>query len=434
MRVERQAKLVRRLGSVGATLALGLVAVFFFVNCAGTPVNAATPPTQVAVLQATAVPPTPTTVPAVNNDSSAGGARVTGNFQSASQAVIGFLVPGRLKEIRVKEGDSVKAGDTLAVLDTTLLDFQIAQAEAAVKLAQAGVNTAQVGLEVAQTRLKQTQVPATAETQAAALAAEKAAEANFARVAQGPNADELTIAKSNVDRAKAALDQAQAVYDKAGGATNPYAGLLPTSVLLEQATINYQSALAGYNLAKNHPTIAELAGAAAQLAQAKSIVAQLTPTAENLALAQAGVEQAQAAIAQAQAGVGQAQAAVDLAKASKANATITAPFDGVVVLVGPKVGEFVNGGVTVVTLADLSKMQVVANVDEITLSGLQVGQSATLSVDALGTKTLTAHISKIGLWGTSSGGVTSVPVTLDVDASDAHIYPGLSANVQFGAQ
>src|SRR4029079_6399444 len=118
------------------------------------------------------------------------------------------------------------------------------------------------------------------------------------------------------------------------------------------------------------------------------------PTAENIALAQAG-------IAQAQAGVAQAQAAVDLATASKANATIVAPFDATVVLIGPKVGEFVNGGVTVVTLADLSKMQVIANVDEITLSGLQVGQAATLFVDALGTKTLTAHISKIGLWGTS---------------------------------
>lgn len=406
MKVERQGNLVRRLGSVSAMLALGLVAVFFFVNCAGSPANAAAAPTQVAAaLQATAVPPTPTPAPASNSNANAAGARVTGNFMSASQAAIAFQAPGRIKEIKVKEGDKVKAGDPLATLDTSLLEFQVAQAQAALMLAQA--------------RLQQTQAPASAETQAAALAAEKAAEANFARVSQGPNADELTVAKTNIDRAKAALDQAQAVYDKAGGATNPYAGLLPTSVALQQATLGYQAAVAGYNIAKNHPTLVELAGAAAQLAQAKSIVAQLTPTAENLTIAQAGVAQA--------------QAAVDLAKASVGNGTIVAPFDATVVLLGPKVGEYANPGVAIVTLADLSKMQIVANVDEITLSGLKVGQTATLSVDALGQQTLTAHISKVGLWATSSGGVTSVPVTLDVDSTGANVYPGLSATVQFGA-
>lgn len=418
MNIVRVRKVMRRLGSFGAVLALGLVAVVFFVNCGGAPVSAQTAPTAVAVLQATAVPLTPTPVPASTTNTNADGARVTGNFISATQAPIAFQSPGRIKEILVKEGDAVKKGDALAALDTTLLDFQIAQAEAAVK-------TAQTGVLLAETRLKQTQKPASAESQVAALAAEKAAEANFARVSKGPTENELAVAKSNLDRAEAAVKQAQALYDRAGGATNPVSELLPTALGLQQATFGYQAALAGYNLAKDHPTLAELAGAAAQLAQAKSIVAQLTPTAENLALAQAGIEQAQA-------GVAQAQAALDLAKANRANSTLVAPFDGTVVLTGPKVGEYVNPGVAIVTLADLAKMQVVANVDEITLSGLKVGQTATLFVDALGEQTLTAHISKIGLWATTSGGLTSVPVTLDVDGSPSNVYPGLSTTVQFG--
>lgn len=369
----------------------------------GTTAQTAATPARAVAVQATAVPATAVPVPASTNDSNANGARVTGNFVSASQAALAFQAPGRLKGFQVKEGDTVKKGDVLASLDTTLLEFQITQAEAAVNLAKA--------------RLQQAQAPASAETQAAAQAAVKAAEANLARVSKGPNADELAVAKSNLDRAKAALDQAQALYDRAGGASNPNAGLLPTSVGLQQATSGYDAAVAAYNLAKNHPTAAELAGAAAQLAQARSVVSQLTPTAENLAIAQAGVDQAQAAL--------------DLAKASLTNATIAAPFDGTVVLLGPKVGEYVNPGTAIVTVADLSKMQVTANVDEITLSGLQVGQAATLFVDALGAKTLNAHISKIGLFATSSGGVTSVPVTLDVEATDGRVYPGLSATVQF---
>lgn len=404
MNLVRRPEWKRRIGPLGATVALGLVAVVFIASCSALP--AASVPTPVAVsIQPTAVPPTPTPLPVTTSASDIPGARVTGNFLSASQAPIAFQMPGRIKELKVKESDTVKAGDPLAVLDTAILEFQIAQAEAALSLAQA--------------RLKQTQSPASAETQAAALAAVKAAEAQFARVSQGPNKDELTLAKANVDRAKFVLDQAQAAYDKTGGASNPNSGLLPTTVGLQQATTGYEAALAQYNIAMNHPTTAELAGAAAQLAQAKSIAAQLVPTAENLAIAQAGVDQA--------------QAAVDLARASLANATINAPFAGTVVLLGPKVGEYVNPGVPVVTLADLGKMQVVANVDELTLHGLAVGQPATLFVDALGEQTLPAHISKIGLWATSVGGVTSVPVTLDVEATNAAVYPGLSATVQFEA-
>lgn len=406
MNIVRRPKEKRRIGSIGATVALGLVAVVFIASCSALPGASAPTPAAVVALQPTAVPPTPTPLPITNTASNVSGARVTGSFLSASQAPIAFQVPGRILEVKVKEGDSVKAGDPLAVLDTTILEFQIAQAEAALSLAQA--------------RLKQTQSPASEESQAAALAAVKAAEAQFARVSQGPNKDELTLAKANVDRAKFLVDQAQAAYDKSGGASNPNSGLLPTTVGLQQATAGYEAALAQYNIAINHPTTAELAGAAAQLAQAKSIAAQLVPTTENLAIAQAGVDQA--------------QAAVDLAKASLANATINAPFAGTVVLIGPKLGEYVNPGVPIVTLADLTKMQVVANVDELTLNGLAVGQPATLYVDALGDQTLPARISKIGLWATSVGGVTSVPVTLDVDATNAGVYPGLSATVQFEAQ
>lgn len=395
----------RRLGLEGAMMASGLVAVLFLVNCATAPQNPAPAPTPLpVVVQPTAVSPTPAPASTKNpNDSAPGLARVTGSFTSANQAALSFQAPGRIQEYLVKEGDRVKQGDALASLDTTLMEFQVAQAQAALNLAKA--------------RLQQTQAPVTAEQQAAANAALSAAASNFARVAKGPLPDEVAAAKANLDRAKAVLDQAQAAYDKAGGASNPYSGLLPTSVNLQQATAGYDAALAQFNLAKNRPTASELAGAASQLAQAKAAVSQLTPTAENLAIAQAGVDQA--------------QAAVDLAKASLNNARLVAPFAGTVVLLGPKAGEYANPGVPVVTLADLGKMQVVANVDELTLGSLKVGQTATLFVDALGTQTLTAKISKIGLFATSAGGVTSVPVTLDVDPTNAAVYPGLSATVQF---
>jgi HlyD family secretion protein len=62
---------------------------------------------------------------------------------------------------------------------------------------------------------------------------------------------------------------------------------------------------------------------------------------------------------------------------------------------------------------------------------LQVGQSVSITVDALSGKTLTGRISKIGLLATASGNLVSTPVTIDIDPTSALIYPGLSATVEF---
>jgi membrane fusion protein (multidrug efflux system) len=50
---------------------------------------------------------------------------------------LGFMIAGIATEIPVKEGDTVKAGQTLMVLDTTNLQFTVAEAEAGVRAAQA---------------------------------------------------------------------------------------------------------------------------------------------------------------------------------------------------------------------------------------------------------------------------------------------------------
>lgn len=55
----------------------------------------------------------------------------------AQVSELGFLISGIAKEVPVKEGDSVKAGQTLIVLDTPNLEFAVTEAEAALRSAQA---------------------------------------------------------------------------------------------------------------------------------------------------------------------------------------------------------------------------------------------------------------------------------------------------------
>ena len=56
-------------------------------------------------------------------------ARGTGTLESAARVHAAFTIPGRIREIHVREGDEVKVGDVLAVLETSELDQQLALAE-----------------------------------------------------------------------------------------------------------------------------------------------------------------------------------------------------------------------------------------------------------------------------------------------------------------
>ncbi|MDP2953126.1 MAG: biotin/lipoyl-binding protein, partial [Chloroflexota bacterium] len=61
----------------------------------------------------------------------------TGDVRPQAQVSIAAKMPGRLQEVKVDVGDSVKKGDLLAVLEHSALDAQVKQAEAAVALARA---------------------------------------------------------------------------------------------------------------------------------------------------------------------------------------------------------------------------------------------------------------------------------------------------------
>jgi multidrug resistance efflux pump len=221
-----------------------------------------------------------------------------------------------------------------------------------------------------------------------------AATANLNKVKAGPTREDVSIAKSVLDRAQAALNQAQAAYDRIGGASNPSIEMTPQSLALQQAYSQYQAALATYNQTVNHPTAAELETAQAQTAQA--------------------------------------QAALALAQQQLANATLTAPFDGTVLSTGAHVGETVGPTTDILTVADLSQLQVKLGVDQDMLVQIQIGQTVTITPDAFKDKTITGKVSQVGWLATTTAGVTNVPVTIDVDPSAVPLRPGLTATVEFG--
>jgi HlyD family secretion protein len=340
------------------------------------------------------------TASTVGGESVANSIKAIGTFVSAYQTQLSFLVAGRVKEIRVKEGDRVHAGDLILALDSSMLDLQVGQAQSA--------------LDAAQARFDQLKNPSPTDV-AAAQANVAAAQAALAQL-RTPTQNDLKIAKADLDKAQAAVARAQADYDRIGGASNPYIALTQQVLVLQQTTLDYQKASAVYN-AKIDPSDSQLKQAQAVVEQTRAQLARLTsPSANDLKTAQAAVMQAQDALEQ--------------AKQNVANAKIFAPFDGTVVWIVPHKGEGAAPGIPMATIADLMHMQAQIGVDENALGAIQLGQSAVVSADALPSKMFSGKVSKLGMLATTTAGIISIPVTIDVDPSDVSIAPGLSANVE----
>ena len=133
----------------------------------------------------------------------------------------------------------------------------------------------------------------------------------------------------------------------------------------------------------------------------------------------------------------------ELAKAKRnlAYATITSPIDGVVISRDVEEGQTVAAGFETPTLftiaADLTQMQVVADVDEADIGGIEEGQRASFTVDAYPNDVFSGVVTQIRLGDASSSSSTSsstsTVVTYEVVISapnpDLKLKPRLTANV-----
>ncbi|MBO4853421.1 MAG: efflux RND transporter periplasmic adaptor subunit [Schwartzia sp.] len=142
-----------------------------------------------------------------------------------------------------------------------------------------------------------------------------------------------------------------------------------------------------------------------------------------------------------------ALSSLEVTESDLAETVITAPMDGVVVgepLTPGTMAVQGNSNPTVIMrIADLSRKQIRAKVDETDIGSVRVGQKATFTVDAFPKATFTAKVSKISQtdvtnsWetSTSSSSSSSVSVvyyyvTLDVEDPDGVLLPGMTAQVE----
>ncbi len=135
------------------------------------------------------------------------------------------------------------------------------------------------------------------------------------------------------------------------------------------------------------------------------------------------------------------QASLAKAERNLSYATITSPIDGVVISRDVEAGQTVASGFETPTLftiaADLTQMQVVADVDEADIGGVEEGQRATFTVDAYPNDVFEGVVTQIRLGDTtssssgtsSSGTVVTYEVVISAHNPDLKLKPRLTANV-----
>lgn len=250
----------------------------------------------------------------------------------ATEVKVTAEIGGTLKELFVKEGDRVQAGQTVGRIDDAPYRIAVDQAAAGLAGAEAALDEARAGARAQEIEAARRDVERLAAQAAAA-------------------GEQLALDEDSLKRARELFA----------------AGAIP-----EQELLSIQTRL---NVARR-----QAEGAEAQLAAAR----------ERLALLEAGSREE--TIARLSAGVRQGAGSLELARLNLEKTRLTAPAAGVVAACNFTAGELVRPGAEVVTLLDETDMWINVYVPENKLGLVKVGQPAEIRVDAYPGKVFSGRV------------------------------------------
>ena len=385
----------------------------------------------------------------------------SGKMESSRETRLTFGSGGTVDKIYVEEGERVTAEQTLAKLDTTLLEQAVKTAEQTVKTAEQSVKTAEQSVTAAELTVEATEqsVKAAELMEESAGLAVRAAEIDLelannsyyqlttpypyvtfsfvlpdSLVALREAKQKIKNAQAEIEKASKGeaytlseisnfLNQAQEDLKEAedklafglGEGTQPsnisYWTLRATQLAADKAQIALDKAKNDQNNAKNNVDIAKN---------------NLANTRNNLDVARTNLENTKNNLAM-------AKNELDRVNEELEKATIIAPFDGVIASVGAKEGDMVPSPTmapkTIIHLVDTSTMALIVELDEIDIPGVRLGQEAIIDIDALPDTEFEGEVTSIYPVPLTVGGVVlyNAKISLDVP-EDSGIKIGMSAS------
>lgn len=256
------------------------------------------------------------------------------------EASISPVIPrisGYVTDVRVKDNQVVKAGDTLVILDNRIELIRLQEAEAALRTAQSNLGVASASTNASK---------ATVSTY----------EANVA------------TANAQIEAAKVTLRRASQDYDR-------YSNLIKDHSITQQ---QFEQAEAAKQTAERQlQVLMDQRNAATR--QTSAAASQSNATAQQVNVASASIEQRKAEI--------------EKAKLDLTYTAIVAPQDGRVSKINVQVGQLVQMGQMLFSVVADDNPWVVANFKETQLAKMRPGQKVTLKIDAFPGKEIEAKVS-----------------------------------------
>jgi HlyD family secretion protein len=357
-----------------------------------------------------------------------------GKIETSREARLTFGSGGKVSKILVKEGDKVKSGDTLAGLDSSSLELSLKQAQMSLTQAEGTLMQAQLAQRSSENTLDN--LKSSGDSLKLALINAQIAR-DTAKISLNAG-----IGAADFSAVEARYNQAQAYYDYVLRMINQGAGdtwILALDRAKEQLNVakaNYDNALSGYdsnqiNLKKKQLEAAELAVTLAQ----KSI----DDLGKNITIQQMQVAASAQTVKQAQQAVELASQAVADAQKQLDQATITAPFDGVIAAVLAKEGDSIPSpsmmSTTVIQMVNASFLELVIEVDEIDITSVKLGQEAVVNVDALPDTNIQGKVNAVYPVPLEQGGIVLYKVKIALEISPgSQIMVGMSASADIIAE
>jgi HlyD family secretion protein len=244
----------------------------------------------------------------------------------ANEVIVSSKIPGRIQQLTVEEGDPVKSGQLIAVIESQDL-------AAALKAAEATAASNDWKLREAEVTERQDNGETSSATQAS---------------------------EAQVRAAQASLLQAQANLDHQKADTTRTVALAAQGIMSAQARDEAETSLQAAQAAVNNAR-GNLASAEASLKQARAHELLTEVSAHS--------------VSESRDAAANAKALADQARVQEGYAQIVAPVDGKVDVWAARQGEVVKEGDPIVTITDLSQTWVYAPLPETQADAVQLGDT-----------------------------------------------------------
>ncbi len=302
----------------------------------------------------------------------------SGNLEVSNEAMLAFGVGGRVDKVYIEEGGKVSKGEVLAKLETDSLELALTEAQVAQTQAEVAVTQAQVTLQTAEYELE--------------------------------TAQDL-YAQPEIHTARAAVSDAQSYLEYA-------------KQILAQALTTHD-----IKVWTNEVAYAEETLRAAEVSLNEMLSA---PDTEEVAIKRLQVELAKQSLELAEQSLELAEQSLETTRKQLDEATITAPFDGIIASVYVEEGDVISPPTMapqiVAHLIDPSSMELNVEVDEIDVIEVKPGQRAIIEVDALPTLPIEGKVSFISLTPKEEGSVIVYDVKIDFNVPEGiGLRAGMSA-------